>query len=68
MYAHVYVEDDGVESATAPQDGVKAGLLDGAGQQLPLQAVHVKAKLMDLLSQVNGATGTVEPGARRQHT
>lgn len=32
---------------------MKAGLLDSAGQQLPLQAVHVKCKLIDLLSQVN---------------
>uniref|UniRef100_A0A8P4GML0 Poly [ADP-ribose] polymerase n=1 Tax=Dicentrarchus labrax TaxID=13489 RepID=A0A8P4GML0_DICLA len=31
---------------------VTAGLLDSSGQQLPLQAVHVKCKLMDLLSQV----------------
>lgn len=31
---------------------VTAGLLDSNGQTLPLQAVHVKCKLMDLLSQV----------------
>lgn len=35
-----------------PLEDVKAGLLDSSGQQLPLQAVHVKCKLMDLLSQV----------------
>ncbi|KAK3543416.1 hypothetical protein QTP70_020438 [Hemibagrus guttatus] len=31
---------------------VTAGLLDSNGQTLPLQAVHVRCKLMDLLSQV----------------
>ncbi|KAL2081078.1 hypothetical protein ACEWY4_022931 [Coilia grayii] len=35
-----------------PLDSVTAGLLDSAGQTLPLQAVHVKCKLVDLLSQV----------------
>lgn len=35
-----------------PLEDVKAGLLDASGQQIPLQAVHVKCKLMDLLSQV----------------
>uniref|UniRef100_A0A3Q1JHS3 Poly [ADP-ribose] polymerase n=1 Tax=Anabas testudineus TaxID=64144 RepID=A0A3Q1JHS3_ANATE len=35
-----------------PLEDVTAGLLDSSGQQLPLQAVHVKCKLMDLLSQV----------------
>ncbi|XP_045909406.1 protein mono-ADP-ribosyltransferase PARP4 isoform X3 [Micropterus dolomieu] len=46
------LEDDGVESIKNPLEGVTAGLLDSSGQQLPLQAVHVKCKLMDLLSQV----------------
>ncbi|XP_070770875.1 protein mono-ADP-ribosyltransferase PARP4 [Enoplosus armatus] len=45
-------EDDGVESVKNPLEDVTAGLLDSSGQQLPLQAVHVKCKLMDLLSQV----------------
>uniref|UniRef100_A0A3B4UNQ4 Poly [ADP-ribose] polymerase n=1 Tax=Seriola dumerili TaxID=41447 RepID=A0A3B4UNQ4_SERDU len=35
-----------------PLEDVTAGLLDSSGQQLPLQAVHVKCKLRDLLSQV----------------
>ena len=35
-----------------PLDSVTAGLMDSAGQMLPLQAVHVKCKLVDLLSQV----------------
>lgn len=35
-----------------PLEDVKAGLLDSSGQQIPLQAVHVKCKLMDLLCQV----------------
>uniref|UniRef100_A0A4W6G120 Poly [ADP-ribose] polymerase n=1 Tax=Lates calcarifer TaxID=8187 RepID=A0A4W6G120_LATCA len=46
------LEDDGVESIKNPLEDVTAGLLDSSGQQLPLQAVHVKCKLMDLLSQV----------------
>ncbi|KAM6955132.1 protein mono-ADP-ribosyltransferase PARP4 [Lycodopsis pacificus] len=46
------LEDDEVESIRNPLADVKAGLLDSSGQQLPLQAVHVKCKLMDLLSQV----------------
>lgn len=35
-----------------PLEDVKAGLLDSSGQQVPLQEVHVRCKLMDLLSQV----------------
>eukprot|EP00064_Thunnus_orientalis_P008537 superscaffoldBa00001022_g8560 len=45
-------EDDRIESIKNPLEDVTAGLLDSSGQQLPLQAVHVKCKLMDLLSQV----------------
>ncbi|KAM3862197.1 protein mono-ADP-ribosyltransferase PARP4 [Diretmus argenteus] len=45
-------EEDGVDGSKNPLDDVTAGLLDNSGQQLPLQAVHVKCKLMDLLSQV----------------
>ncbi|XP_070694423.1 protein mono-ADP-ribosyltransferase PARP4 [Pempheris klunzingeri] len=45
-------EVDGVESVKSPLEGVTAGLLDSSGQKLPLQAVHVKCKLVDLLSQV----------------
>ncbi|XP_074551560.1 protein mono-ADP-ribosyltransferase PARP4 [Halichoeres trimaculatus] len=45
-------EDDGVENVKNPLEDVTAGLLDSSGQQLPLQAVHVKCKLVDLLSQV----------------
>ncbi|XP_068185496.1 protein mono-ADP-ribosyltransferase PARP4 isoform X2 [Antennarius striatus] len=44
--------EDGVEMVKNPLEDVKAGLLDSAGQQLPLQAVHVKCKLKDLLAQV----------------
>ncbi|KAI3355671.1 hypothetical protein L3Q82_004263 [Scortum barcoo] len=46
------LEDDAVEDIKNPLDNVKAGLLDSSGEQLPLQGVHVKCKLMDLLSQV----------------
>ncbi|XP_041806571.1 protein mono-ADP-ribosyltransferase PARP4 [Chelmon rostratus] len=45
-------EDSGVESIKNPLEDVTAGLLDSSGKQLPLQAVHMKCKLMDLLSQV----------------
>ncbi|XP_073329534.1 protein mono-ADP-ribosyltransferase PARP4 [Pagrus major] len=45
-------EEKGVESIKNPLEDVTAGLLDSSGQQIPLQAVHVKCKLMDLLSQV----------------
>lgn len=45
-------EENGIQSIKDPLQDVKAGLLDSSGQQLPLQAVHVKCKLMDLLSQV----------------
>lgn len=41
-----------MEVVKNPLEDVKAGLVDGSGQQIPLQAVHVKCKLMDLLSQV----------------
>ncbi|CAL8265978.1 unnamed protein product [Lota lota] len=41
-----------LESKKDPLDDVTAGLLDSSGQQLPLQAVHLKCKLMDLLAQV----------------
>uniref|UniRef100_A0A3Q3BIU5 Poly [ADP-ribose] polymerase n=1 Tax=Kryptolebias marmoratus TaxID=37003 RepID=A0A3Q3BIU5_KRYMA len=44
--------DDDMENIKNPLEDVTAGLLDSSGQQLPLQAVHVKCKLMDLLSQV----------------
>ncbi|XP_069011288.1 protein mono-ADP-ribosyltransferase PARP4 [Embiotoca jacksoni] len=45
-------DDNGVEYVKNPLADVAAGLLDSCGQQLPLQAVHVKCRLMDLLSQV----------------
>ncbi|CAB1424384.1 unnamed protein product [Pleuronectes platessa] len=45
-------KDVAIEDVKNPLDEVKAGLLDSSGQQLPLQSVHVKCKLMDLLSQV----------------
>ncbi|XP_041858009.1 LOW QUALITY PROTEIN: protein mono-ADP-ribosyltransferase PARP4-like [Melanotaenia boesemani] len=45
-------EDEEAEHMKNPLQEVTAGLLDSSGQQLPLQAIHVKCKLMDLLSQV----------------
>ncbi|XP_062257934.1 protein mono-ADP-ribosyltransferase PARP4 isoform X2 [Platichthys flesus] len=45
-------KDVAIEDVKNPLDEVRAGLLDSSGQQLPLQSVHVKCKLMDLLSQV----------------
>lgn len=41
-----------MEVVKDPLEDVKSGLLDSSGQQIPLQAVHVKCKLMDLLCQV----------------
>lgn len=46
------LDDSTFEDIKNPLEEVTAGLLDSMGQQLPLQAVHVKCKLMDLLSQV----------------
>ncbi|KAG7502647.1 poly [ADP-ribose] polymerase 4 isoform X1 [Solea senegalensis] len=48
----INLEADGVEIIKNPMEDVTPGLLDSSGQQLPLQAVHVKCKLMDLVSQV----------------
>uniref|UniRef100_A0A8C1B711 Poly [ADP-ribose] polymerase n=1 Tax=Cyprinus carpio carpio TaxID=630221 RepID=A0A8C1B711_CYPCA len=44
--------DEGLESTKNPLEEMKAGLLDSSGQKLPLQAVNVRCKLMDLLCQV----------------
>uniref|UniRef100_A0A8C1YSN7 Poly [ADP-ribose] polymerase n=1 Tax=Cyprinus carpio TaxID=7962 RepID=A0A8C1YSN7_CYPCA len=44
--------DEGLESTKNPLEEMNAGLLDSSGQKLPLQAVNVKCKLMDLLCQV----------------
>ena len=50
-----------LESKKNPLDDVRAGLQDASGQQLPLQAVHVKCKLMDLLARVPETThGTAD--------
>lgn len=51
-------DEEDVGSIRNPLAEAKAGLLDGSGQQLPLQAVHVRCKLMDLLSQVRKDTLT----------
>ncbi|XP_066543100.1 protein mono-ADP-ribosyltransferase PARP4 isoform X2 [Hoplias malabaricus] len=45
-------DNDGFEVTKNPLDGVTAGLLNSSGQTLPLKSVHVRCKLMDLLSQV----------------
>lgn len=45
-------EDEGLGVTKNPLEKVTAGLLNSDGQTLPLQAVHVRCKLMDLLSQV----------------
>uniref|UniRef100_A0A673WGD3 Poly [ADP-ribose] polymerase n=1 Tax=Salmo trutta TaxID=8032 RepID=A0A673WGD3_SALTR len=44
--------EEDLGSCKNPLEEVTAGLLDCSGQPLPLQAVHVRARLMDLLSQV----------------
>ncbi|XP_060785558.1 protein mono-ADP-ribosyltransferase PARP4 isoform X2 [Neoarius graeffei] len=45
-------DGEGLGVTKNPLEEVTAGLLDSNGQTLPLQAVHVRCKLMDLLSQV----------------
>ncbi|KAJ0070205.1 hypothetical protein NL108_002520 [Boleophthalmus pectinirostris] len=44
--------EDGISDIKNPFENVTAGLLNSSGQQIPLQAVHIKCKLMDLLAQV----------------
>ncbi|TSV41644.1 Poly [ADP-ribose] polymerase 4 [Bagarius yarrelli] len=52
--SHLLSSDDGEGLGVTKNslEDVTAGLLDSNGQTLPLQAVHVRCKLMDLLSQV----------------
>ncbi|XP_035248728.1 protein mono-ADP-ribosyltransferase PARP4 isoform X2 [Anguilla anguilla] len=45
-------EEDSIGRYKKRLEEVTAGLLDNTGQPLPLKAVHVKCKLMDLLTQV----------------
>ncbi|KAI2660563.1 Protein mono-ADP-ribosyltransferase PARP4 [Labeo rohita] len=45
-------DSDDLESTKNPLEEMNAGLLDSSGQKLPLQAVNVRCKLMDLLCQV----------------
>ncbi|XP_056321136.1 protein mono-ADP-ribosyltransferase PARP4-like [Danio aesculapii] len=45
-------DSEGFKSTKNPLEEMNAGLLDSSGQKLPLQAVNVKCKLMDLLCQV----------------
>ncbi|XP_067299712.1 protein mono-ADP-ribosyltransferase PARP4-like isoform X2 [Pseudorasbora parva] len=45
-------DSEGLESAKNPLEEMTAGLLDSSGQKIPLQAVNVRCKLMDLLCQV----------------
>ncbi|XP_056320851.1 LOW QUALITY PROTEIN: protein mono-ADP-ribosyltransferase PARP4-like [Danio aesculapii] len=44
-------DSEGFKSTKNPLEKMNAGLLDSSGQKLPLQAVNVKCKLMDLLCQ-----------------
>uniref|UniRef100_A0A8C1SPA8 Poly [ADP-ribose] polymerase n=1 Tax=Cyprinus carpio TaxID=7962 RepID=A0A8C1SPA8_CYPCA len=45
-------DSEGLESIKNPLEEMNAGLLDSSGQKLPLHAVNVRCKLMDLLCQV----------------
>ncbi|XP_056611190.1 protein mono-ADP-ribosyltransferase PARP4 isoform X2 [Triplophysa dalaica] len=45
-------DSEGLECTKNPLEEMTAGLLDSSGQTLPLKAVHVRCKLMDLLCQV----------------
>uniref|UniRef100_A0A673GBL8 Poly [ADP-ribose] polymerase n=1 Tax=Sinocyclocheilus rhinocerous TaxID=307959 RepID=A0A673GBL8_9TELE len=42
-------DSEGLESTKNPLEEMNAGLLDSSGQKLPLHAVNVRCKLMDLL-------------------
>ncbi|XP_077071730.1 protein mono-ADP-ribosyltransferase PARP4 isoform X2 [Siphateles boraxobius] len=45
-------DSEGLESTKNPLEEMNSGLLDSNGQKIPLQAVNVRCKLMDLLCQV----------------
>ncbi|XP_046700923.1 protein mono-ADP-ribosyltransferase PARP4 isoform X2 [Silurus meridionalis] len=45
-------DGEGLGETKNPLEEVTAGLLDSNGQTLPLKAVHVRCKLLDLISQV----------------
>ncbi|XP_065105067.1 protein mono-ADP-ribosyltransferase PARP4-like isoform X3 [Paramisgurnus dabryanus] len=45
-------DSEGLECTKNPLEEMTAGLLDSSGKTLPLKAVHVRCKLMDLLCQV----------------
>ncbi|XP_059355827.1 protein mono-ADP-ribosyltransferase PARP4-like isoform X2 [Carassius carassius] len=45
-------DSEGLESTKNPLEEMNAGLLDSSGQKLPLKAVNVRCKLVDLLCQV----------------
>uniref|UniRef100_A0A8C1B915 Poly [ADP-ribose] polymerase n=1 Tax=Cyprinus carpio carpio TaxID=630221 RepID=A0A8C1B915_CYPCA len=45
-------DSEGLESIKNPLEEMNTGLLDSSGQKLPLHAVNVRCKLMDLLCQV----------------
>jgi hypothetical protein len=42
-----------VTSVVDPLSKVEAGLKGSGDEPVPLQAVHIRAKLLDLVSQVN---------------
>lgn len=50
-------DGEGLGVSKNPLEEVTAGLLDSNGEKLPLQAVHLRCKLMDLLCQVKNYTG-----------
>lgn len=53
---------DDVKSVIDPLNKVQPGLRAG-GQSVPLQAVHVRAKLMDLSAQVGNTTCGFKEGS-----
>lgn len=52
LCAELGPDEEQGENVKNPREDVKAGLQDSSGLQLPLQSIHVKCKLIDLLSQV----------------
>ena len=52
FFIHTDIDLSDVTSIVDPLSKVEAGLKGSGGQPVPLQAVHIRAKLLDLVAQV----------------
>lgn len=53
IFLHVYTDIDDVQNVTDPLNKVTPGLiLEGGKKSVPLRAVHVRARLLDMIGQV----------------